>query len=657
MYVELHAHSYYSLLDGVPSPEALVQRAADLEMPALALTDHDALYGVARFARAAEQAGIKPIFGAELTLTNGGGHLTLLAQDETGYANLCRLITLARRDQQKGLAALPWRWLADHNEGLIALSGCRRSEIARALLDRDARSARGFAERSAAIFGRDNFFLELQRHHQRGDRRLNAGLTALAQQLDVRLVATGNVHYLSPDEAPLHDVLTCIHHRVSLDQANDLLRSNAEYYFRSPDEMAVLFAEWPDALRATLDIAERCHARLPAGPQTLPSISTLPAPCGPGHSPAKHLRHLCQAALERKGLRRKAEDGYQATLDRELSIIVEQELVGYFLIVWDLVRFARSQGILCQGRGSAANSLVAYLLDITPIDPLSAGLVFERFLSRERATAPDIDLDFDAHRREEVIQYLYRQYGHDHVAMACTVVTFGAKQAVRDVGMVLGFPSEVLDRVSASVEGHSASAGLRATFGGQIDTPRWQQFLSLTAALGGFPRHLGIHNGGMVLCALPLAERIPIEPATMEERTVVQWDKDALEMAGWVKLDVLGLRMLSAIADACDIVAARTDQRPDLSVLGCDDPKVYDMLCRGETIGVFQVESRAQATLIPRFQQAIWPDSRQGREICCAGRWDTSGPESRLRPFTPASWRERRPRACRSMWPKRSLSS
>jgi error-prone DNA polymerase len=252
--------------------------------------------------------------------------------------------------------------------------------------------------------------------------------------------------------------------------------------------------------------------------------------------------------------------------------------------------------------------LVAYLLDITPIDPLSAGLVFERFLSRERATAPDIDLDFDAHRREEVIQYLYRQYGHDHVAMACTVVTFGAKQAVRDVGMVLGFPSETLDRVSASVEGHSASAGLRATFGGQIDTPRWQQFLSLTAALDGFPRHLGIHNGGMVLCALPLAERIPIEPATMEERTVVQWDKDALEMAGWVKLDVLGLRMLSAIADACDIVAARTGQRPDLSSLGCDDPGVYDMLCRGETVGVFQVESRAQATLIPRFQPRCFAD-------------------------------------------------
>ena len=617
MYVELHAHSYYSLLDGVPSPEALVQRAADLEMPALALTDHDALYGVARFARAAEQAGIKPIFGAELTLTNGGGHLMLLAQDETGYANLCRLITLARRDQQKGLAALPRRWLADHNEGLIALSGCRRSEIARALLDRDARSARRFAERFAAIFGRDNFFLELQRHHQRGDRRLNAGLTVLAQQLDVRLVATGNVHYLSPDEAPLHDALTCIRHRVSLDQANDLLRSNAEYYFRSPGEMAVLFAEWPDALRATLDIAERCHARLPAGPQTLPSISILPAPFGPGqadgHSPAEHLRHLCQAALERKGLRRKAEDGYQATLDRELSIIAEQGLVGYFLIVWDLVRFARSQGILCQGRGSAANSLVAYLLDITPIDPLSAGLVFERFLSRERATAPDIDLDFDAYRREEAIQYLYRQYGHDHVAMACTMVTFGAKQAVRDVGMVLGFPSETLDRVSASVEGHSAaslpaSPGLRATFGGQIDTPRWQQFLSLAAALDGFPRHLGIHNGGMVICGSPLPERIPIEPATMEERTVVQWDKDALEMAGWVKLDVLGLRMLSAIADACDIVAARTGQRPDLSALGCDDPKVYDMLCRGETIGVFQVESRAQATLIPRFQPRCFAD-------------------------------------------------
>ncbi|HJW83581.1 MAG TPA: DNA polymerase III subunit alpha, partial [Anaerolineae bacterium] len=623
MYVELHAHSYYSLLDGVPSPEELARQAAACGMPALALTDHDALYGAPRFAQAAAQAGVKPIFGSELTLVNGGGHLTLLAENDTGYANLCRLITLARRDQHKGMAALPWRSLIDHAQGLIVLSGCRRGEIARALLERDAERAARIAERFAAIFGRANFFLELQRHHERGDRRLNAGLTALAHRLNLRLVATGNVHYLDSADAPIHDVLTCIRHRLPLDQANGLLRtrsaqdmhlsalrvlrSNAEYGFRSPEEMAALFAEWPDALQATLDIAERCHARLPAGPQTFPSLVAeegLPA--------VAFLRRLCQEGLDRK-TPRSARREYAAALDRELAIIAEQNLADYFLIVWDLMRFSRSQGILCQGRGSAANSLVAYLLDITPIDPLSIGLVFERFLSRERASAPDIDVDFDAARREEAIQYLYRRYGHEHAAMACTVVTFGAKQAVRDVGLALGFSEEMLDRVSAHVDAHSAadlsgSASLRAAFRDQIDSPRWQQLLALAAAIDGFPRHLGIHNGGMLISGPPLPACIPVEPAAMEDRTVVQWDKDALESVGWVKLDVLGLRMLSAIADACQVVAARTGQPVDLSALRFDDPKVYAMIRRGETVGVFQVESRAQASLIPRFQPRRFAD-------------------------------------------------
>jgi error-prone DNA polymerase len=580
----------------------LVQRAADLSMPALALTDHDALYGAPRFVQAAQRASIKPILGAELTLTNGGGCLTLLAENDVGYANLCRLITLARRDQQKGFAALPWRWLADHTQGLIALSGSRRSEIARALLAGDMDKAKHAAERFASLFGRQSFLLEMQRHHERGDRKLNVGLSRLAQSLGLRLVATGDTHYLSRDDAPLHDVLTCIRHRVPLDHANGLLRNNAEYYFRSPVEMATLFAQWPDALRATLDIAERCNAHLPTGRQMMPR-----PPIPDGVTSIEYLRHLCEQGIERRDIRQKTQDAYRATLDRELGIIAEQQLTDYFLIVWDLVRFARSQGILCQGRGSAANSLVAYLLDITPVDPLSAGLVFERFLSRERATAPDIDLDFAADRREEAIQYLYSQYGHDHAAMACTVSTFGARQAIRDVGMVLGFPDETLDRVSESIDAHSASSllnssTLRAAFGDQLNSPRWQQFLKLAAALDSYPRHLGVHNGGMILSGPQLAAHIPIEPAALEERTVTQWDKDSLEMMGWIKLDVLGLRALSAIADACEMIRLRTGQRPDLPALRFDDPQVYAMIRRGETVGVFQVESRAQASLIPRFK-------------------------------------------------------
>lgn len=610
MYVELHAHSYYSLLDGVPSPEALVDQAARYGMPALALTDHDALYGAPRFARAAAQAGLKPIFGAELTLVNGGGHLTLLAENDQGYANLCHLITLARRDQAKGYAALPWRRLADHAAGLIALSGCRRGELARALLARDAEQARQVAERYAAIFGPRNFFLELQCHYEEGDRRLNAGLSALAHRLGLGLVATGNSHYLTRADAPLHDVLSCIRHRVPLERAGHLLRPNDEYYFRHPDEMRALCAAWPEALRATLEIAERCQAHLPPGPQSLPAVPTrLGQPAG------AYLEQRCAEKLAALRLPSGQRPAYQAALARELAIIGEQGLADYFLMVWDLMQFSRGAGIVCQGRGSAANSLVAYLLDITPIDPLATGLVFERFLSRERASAPDIDVDFAADRREEAIQYLYRTYGHDHAAMACTVVTLGARQALRDVGLALGFSDETLDRLSEAVDTHAAtrlpeSESVRAALGSKRDGRRWEQLLTLAAQLDGFPRHLGIHNGGMVIARAPLHGCIPIEPASMEDRTVVQWDKDALEMVGWMKLDVLGLRALSAMNDACDLIAVQRPraQRPDLAALRLDDPAVYAMIRRGETVGVFQVESRAQASLIPRFQPRRFAD-------------------------------------------------
>lgn len=430
------------------------------------------------------------------------------------------------------------------------------------------------------------------------------GLADLAQRNKLRLVATGNVHYLTPDDAPLHDVLTCIRHRVPLERANGLLRTNAEYYFHSPQEMAALFAEWPAALCATVDIAERCNARLPLGPQGLPAIA---APHG--MSAGEYLRYLCEDGLSRKmksssAVRSQASTlaDYHAALNRELRIVDEQSLTNYFLIVHDLMRFARSQNILCQGRGSAANSLVSYLLDITPIDPVAGGLVFERFLSAERATAPDIDVDFAADRREEAIQYLYQKYGHDHAAMACTVVTFGARQAVRDVGMALGFSTEIIDQVSGNLDAQFAAnlttlPNLRSVIPeAQLASPRWQQWLGLASAIEGFPRHLGIHNGGMIISGASLIEQIPVEPATMDDRFVVQWDKDSLEMTGWVKLDVLGLRMLAAISDACDLVAQQTGQRPDLNALRLDDPRVYDMICRGATVGVF----RSKAVLKPR---------------------------------------------------------
>jgi error-prone DNA polymerase len=609
-YAELHCHSDHSLLDGVCSPEALVEQAAATGMPALALTDHDALYGAVRFALAAREAGIKPILGAEMTLAGDafedGSHLTLLVETARGYANLCRLITLARRGQEKGVARLARRHLAEHTEGLIALSGCQRGEIPRLLaagqFERAMEVARGYAR----LFGPERFFVELQRHRLRGDNRLLAQLVVLATRAGLDTVATGNAHYLHPHQREIHDVLTCIRHHTTLEDAGDLLRPNDEYVLRSPGEMATLFADARLALENSLRIAGRCAPAtdyLPSGPQTLPRF-----PVPGGRAATFYLRELCEQALRRRYPR----DPPRDLLSRELGVIEEAGLADYFLVVWDIVRFARRTGIRCQGRGSAANSLVAYLLGISPIDPVVCGLLFERFLSKERCGPPDVDVDFCARRREEVIQYVYDRYGRDHAAMACTFVTFRARSAVRDVARALGFPPALVERLAVGLDVRDAdsveeSRGLVETFGEDLVEKPFQHLLRIVPQLDGIPRHLGIHNGGMVISGPPLCELVPLEPATMPGRVVVQWDKDGLEGAGLVKIDLLGLRMLSAVEDAVAIAEA-LGERPDLDALTLDDPAVYDMLCAGETLGVFQVESRAQASLIPRFQPRSFED-------------------------------------------------
>ncbi len=644
-YVELHAHSDHSLLDGVPSPEALVARAADLGMDALALTDHDALYGAVRFVLAAREAGIKPILGAEMTLEDGS-HLTLLVETAEGYSNLCRLITLARRGQEKGVARLSRRDLAAHAGGLIALSGCRQGEIPRLLtagrFERAMEVARGYAR----VFGPDRFFIEVQRHYRRGDNRLLSRLVTLATRAGLDVVATGNVHYLHPQQREVHDILTCIRHRTALEDARDSLRPNAEYTLRSPQEMAALFADLPIALENSFRIAERCAPAtdyLPSGSQTLPCF-----PVPGGRSADFYLRELCLQATRHRYPNAPPPSshpiggsppsspplgGKEGGLARELAVIEQAGLADYFLIVWDIVRFARHAGIRCQGRGSAANSLVAYLLGISPIDPVACDLVFERFLSPERRGPPDIDVDFAADRREEVIQYVYQRYGEAHAAMACTLVTFCARSAVRDVARVLGFTPALVERLAGALDVGEAdsveeSRGLVEAFGADLAGKPFQHLLRIVPQLDSIPRHLGIHNGGMVLSGPSLYDLVPVEPAAMEGRVVTQWDKDALEGTGMIKIDLLGLRMLSAIEDAVTIVEAQTGERPNPSAGGSTgsphrsgqslealplgdedgDPEVYDMLCRGETVGVFQVESRAQASLIPRFQPRIFAD-------------------------------------------------
>lgn len=603
-YVELHCHSYFSLLDGASSPEDLVIRAKALGMDSLALTDHDAVYGAVNFVKAAQRHGIRPILGAEMTLADGH-HLTLLVENEEGWRNLCALISIGRHHAAKGESRLPLTALAEHSGGLIALSGCSQGAIPAALACGDHAAAITSASGYRDVFGPNNVYIELQNHRLPEDQARTRQLVALARLLELPIVATNNVHYAERLAHKLQDILVCIRHQVTLDESAHLRRANAEYGLKPAQMMANLFARYPKAITNTIEIAERCRFELQYGLQDLP---VFPTPNG--EDAMAYLRRLCSQRLPAR---------YPGTpssvwtrLYHELGVIERSRLANYFLIVWDIVRYARDQGIRCQGRGSAANSLVAYLLNISPIDPLAHDLVFERFLSDERQVVPDIDIDFDAARREEVIQYVYSRYGLDHAAMASTLVTFRARSAVRDVGKALGLPLDVIDDIALSldrfrdreIETNETQPLFQSTLGAGMR----EQLLEFCRQIEGFPRHLGIHNGGMVITGAPIVDRVPTEPATMPGRVVVQWDKDSLEEVGLIKIDILGLRMLSAISETLEHVETLTGTRPEMEKLTHDDPAIFDMITDADTIGVFQVESRAQAQILPRLKPRNFED-------------------------------------------------
>jgi error-prone DNA polymerase len=571
-------------------------------MSALALTDHDAVYGAVRFIRAAHELNIHPILGAELTLSDDDdpeitNHLTLLVEDQAGWHNLCYLISRARHAAPKGQAILPFSELVGCTNGLIALSGCSQGEIPAALRREERHQAAvRAAHRYLDLFGRDNFWIELQNHLVPGDERLLHRLTTLASYLKLGFVATNNVHYALPQAHMLQDVLVCIRHLTTLDASTHLRRLNSEYYLKSAVQMATLFPHHPQALVNTCRLAERCHFELNYGLQDLPHFSTPH-----GMSSNAYLSRLCHEAIPRQYP--DPPSHVRKQLAHELSVIEQAGLANYFLIVWDIVRFARDNQIRCQGRGSAANSLVAYLLYISPIDPIAHDLVFERFLSPERQAVPDIDIDFDAQRREEVIQYIYQHYGADHTAMACTFVTFRSRSAIRDIGKALGLSPDLI------------ATAVRALETSQSDEPADESdqvtldlLLDLCQQIEGFPRHLGIHSGGMIITGAPLMGRVPTEPATMVDRVVVQWDKEGLEDVGLVKIDILGLRMLSALTDAVKLVKETTGTAPDLDALAFTDAAVYRMIGLADTIGVFQVESRAQAQMLPKLKPHCFAD-------------------------------------------------
>ena len=558
-YVELHARSAFSLLDGASLPERLVEQASRLGLDGLALLDRDDLGGAVRLHRAAEVAGLRPLYGATLTLEDRSV-LPLLVEDRRGWGNLCQLISDARMGAERGEPRTSFQALSARSQGLFALTGGLDGPVARALLDEDEPRALEALGGLQQIFGREHLAIEVWRHGLPREHRITERLIHLARRFSLRWVPTGDVRYAEPSERSAHDVLTCLRHRTTLDEAGSTLLPNAEWCLRSPEGMARLWRDHPDALERTLEVAEQCAFTLRDLRPTLPQAHRSGSDAE--LSDDLRLRRLVtQGALERYGT--KMSRVHRAQIDHELAVIERLGLSGYFLIVTDIVAFARGREILIQGRGSAANSVVCYCLGITAIDPIAMELLFERFLSESRTDPPDIDLDIAHQRREEVLRYVYERYGRRYSAMVCTTITWRGKSAVRDSARVLGLDADLGARLAAHVgrcEAKEAaellaSGGLEAV-GLDPQSPRAQALIEVLRHLDRLPRHRAIHTGGFVLSAEPLSSVVPIEPASMPGRTVIQWDKDDLGPVGLVKIDLLGLGILTVLDGTLRFVAS-----------------------------------------------------------------------------------------------------
>jgi error-prone DNA polymerase len=600
-FVELHAQSAFSFLEGAELPETLVAEAARLEMPALALVDRDGVYGAPRFYHAAVSAGLKPLVGSELTLADGA-RLPVLVEDREGYQNLCRLLTRMKLAAPKGAAAIALEDLEPYAGGLVCLTGGARGPLARRLACGDPAGAAECLARLVGVFGRSNVFVEVQRHLDREQERILAGLVRLARDARLPLVASSQPLFARPTGRAVADVFACIREKTDLDHAGTRLLANGERILRSAAAMARRFADLPDAVTNTGELALRLSFTLKDLGYRFPE-----SPLPPGHTALTHLRELTEA-----GVRRRYGTGALAARARrqvahELDVIGRLDLPGYFLIVRDLVEYCHANDILVQGRGSAANSAVCYALGITAVDPVGMELLFERFLSEARGEWPDIDLDLPSgERRESVIQYVYRRYGRMGAGMTANVITYRGRSAAREVGKALGLPADLRDRLASLAPSwgyqdpddlltrHLAEAGCDPRH------PRVRKFAALWTIVQDLPRHLGQHSGGMVIAARRLDDVVPLEPATMPGRVVIQWDKDDCARLGIIKIDLLGLRMMSVLQDAITMVG-EGGGRVDLAALPQDDA-VYEMLQRADTIGVFQVESRAQMATLPRIR-------------------------------------------------------
>jgi error-prone DNA polymerase len=587
-YVELHCHSNFSFLDGGSHPAELAFQAAELGMPALAITDRGGVYGAVRFLQACRKVGVKPLIGA--TLEVDGQDVVMLARNLRGYSNLCRLLTLAHADQPKGEARTTLATVVEHRGDLFYLSATD-----------DSSRLSGLQE----ALGRENVFSELLHHLRPEDPWVLEGRAAMARRCGAPVVATNQVHYHVPERRRLHDVMVAIRHRATLDEARPHLYPNAEHHLKDGKAMRPLFKGHEEALATPWEIAQQCEVDLDFRKVRFPGY---PVPAG--ETPFSFLYKLCFEGM-RDRYRPITPDAARR-LQRELEVIEKTGLAEFFLINWDLMRFAREHGVPGQGRGSAADSIVAYVLGITRVDPIEHNLLFERFLHEEMTSMPDIDIDFSTEHREQVIQYIYDKYGWERTGMVCNVVTFQPRMAIRQVGKALGFSNELLDRLAKGVD-RWFTEEVEDSMTGAVPPPEmrpksWHQFLELCREVIDFPRHLSIHNGGMLVTGEPLVDIVPVEPATMKGRRVIQFNKDDVEDLGLIKMDMLGLRTLSVIAEALELIKDSEGVRPDLDQLALNDPKVFEMCSAADTIGVFQIESRAQMQTLPRTRPNSFND-------------------------------------------------
>ncbi len=618
-YVELHLHTAYSFLDGASLPEEMIARAVDLGYTALASTDHDGLYGAMEFAQAAHAADIQPITGAELTLDNES-HLTFLAETSAGYGNLSRLITAAYHSGERHGRILPPPrlnpdLLPQHADGLILLTGCRQSDLSRLIDAGRLHEAEDLLRRYSDWFGPRNVVVELQQNLVYGDTRRIELLVQLAEHLNLRYAATGNVHYHDRARHRLQDVLVSIHSHTTLDGSHRERRPNSEFYLRSPAEMAELFSRYPAALTTTLEIAERCESF----DLTRDLAYHFPDyPTEPNETPDDVLARVCRGALNERYAENRAEA--EARLNQELALIAQHKLAGFFLLYRDLLLLAREvakevRGVGTvraagnlppgRGRGSSVSSIVCYLIGLSHVDPLAHGLFLGRFLNDEMSSVPDIDLDFPRDIRERLIERVYEAYGPDRAALVCAFATYKLRSAVRDVGKTLGVPLTDLDQI-AKLSGSRSARDLYEELGRipayvtRRDSPPWTHLVELAAELARFPRHVTQHVGGMIVSSEPLVELVPVQPASMEGRYICHWDKDSCDDARFIKIDFLALGMLSLVEENLELIVTSGKEPVDLSRIDFNDSAVYDMICAGDTIGVFQIESRAQIQMLPR---------------------------------------------------------